>query len=114
MRKVVITGTPPQSWVDKADAITQQLVDAPDDAARKIILDANEGLWRDDRIRNWLLQQFANKCWYTEAFESVSPLHVDHFRPKGRVTNLDGSTEKGYWWLTFNWKNYGLFNAFIR
>lgn len=106
MRRVIITGTPPQVWIDKADAITAQLVAAPDEASRQAILDANEGFWRDDRIRNWLLSQFANKCWYTEADDSVSPLHVDHFRPKGRVTNLDGSHESGYWWLTFNWKNY--------
>lgn len=106
MRKVIITGTPPQDWIDEADAITLQLVAAPNEDARKVILDANEGFWRDDRIRDWLLSQFANKCWYTEAEESVSPLHVDHFRPKGRVTNLDGSHENGYWWLSFNWKNY--------
>jgi hypothetical protein len=106
MRRVVITGTPPQDWVDEADAITQQLIAAPNEAARKAILNTHEGFWRDDRIRSWLLSQFANKCWYTEAEESVSSIHVDHFRPKGRVTNLDGTTEPGYWWLTFNWKNY--------
>ena len=106
MRKVVITGMPPQDWVDEADAITQQLVAAVDADSRKEIIDDNEGFWRDDRIRNWLLGQFSNKCWYSEAEESASSIHVDHFRPKGRVTNLDGSKEAGYWWLTFNWKNY--------
>lgn len=106
MRKVVITGTPPTDWVAEANAITAQLQAAADEAARKIILDEHEGFWRDDRIRDWLMEQFANKCWYTEAEESISPIHVDHFRPKGRVKNLDGSYENGYWWLTFNWKNY--------
>jgi uncharacterized protein (TIGR02646 family) len=106
MRKVVITGTPPADWVAEADEITAQLIAAADEASRQVILDAKEGFWRDDRIRNWLLQQFANKCWYTEAEDSISPIHVDHFRPKGRVRNLDGSKESGYWWLTFNWKNY--------
>ena len=106
MRKVRITGTPPADWVAEAEAITAQLQAAPDEAARQIILDANEGFWRDARIRDWLMSQFANKCWYTEAEESISPIHVDHFRPKGRVKNLDGSYEDGYWWLTFNWKNY--------
>lgn len=106
MRKVIITGTPPADWVTEANAITAQLQVAADEAARKVILDAHDGFWRDDRIRNWLLSQFANKCWYTEAEDSISPIHVDHFRPKGRVTNLDGSRESGYWWLTFNWRNY--------
>ncbi|MDF5094247.1 hypothetical protein P3601_25295, partial [Vibrio parahaemolyticus] len=106
MRKVVITGTPPADWVAEADAITARLRAAPNEAARKTILEEKEGFWRDDRIRDWLLRQFSNKCWYTEAEESISPIHVDHFRPKGRVKNLDGSYEPGYWWLTFNWKNY--------
>lgn len=106
MRKVIITGTPPADWVAEADAITGQLHAAVNDADRQVILDRHEGFWRDDRIRDWLMGQFSNKCWYTEAEESISPIHVDHFRPKGRVKNLDGSYEGGYWWLTFNWKNY--------
>lgn len=106
MRKVVITGEPPADWVAEADAINAQLQAAADEAARQLILDRHEGFWRDDRIRDWLMNQFANKCWYTEAEESISPIHVDHFRPKGRVKNLDGSYEDGYWWLSFNWKNY--------
>jgi len=106
MRQVKITGTPPADWVAEAEVLTAQLESATDEAARDAIIKANEGFWRDDRIRNWLLQQFANKCWYTEAEESVSSYHVDHFRPKGRVTNHDGSHECGYWWLSFNWRNY--------
>ncbi len=106
MRKVVITGTPPQEWIDKASKLTEQLRKASDAKARKKIIEKNDGFWRDDRIRDWLLKQFANKCWYTEAEESVSPYHVDHFRPKGRITNLDKSKEEGYWWLTYNWENY--------
>ncbi|MCW4443736.1 hypothetical protein OHV10_05535 [Vibrio splendidus] len=106
MRKVEIKGTPPADWVAEADAITARLQAAPNEAARKAILQEKEGFWRDDRIRDWLLQRFSNKCWYTEAEESISPIHVDHFRPKGRVKNLDGTYETGYWWLTFNWKNY--------
>ncbi|MBC3346103.1 hypothetical protein HU811_05585 [Pseudomonas sp. SWRI196] len=106
MRKVIITGTPPVDWIAEADAITAQIQAAADDASRQTILDRHEGFWRDARIRNWLMSQFSNKCWYTEAEESISPIHVDHFRPKGRVKNLDGSYDDGYWWLTFNWKNY--------
>lgn len=106
MRKVVITGTPPQDWVDEADVITKSLQAAANENERKSILEANDGFWRDARIRDWLLNQFANKCWYSEAEDSVSSIHVDHFRPKVRVTNLDGSIEEGYWWLSFNYKNY--------
>jgi hypothetical protein len=106
MRRVVIQGSPPQDWVDKAEQVTTALRAAADEVARKVIIDANEGLWRDDRIRDWLLQQFGNKCWYTEAYESVSPIHVDHYRPKGRAKDLDGNECEGYWWLAFKWQNY--------
>lgn len=106
MRKVIINGAPPQDWIDKANKLTEQLKQAPDATARKQIIADNEGFWRDARIRDWLLKQFADKCWYTEALESVSAYHVDHFRPKSRITNPGKSQEDGYWWLTFNWENY--------
>lgn len=53
------------------------------------------------------LGQFNNKCWYSEAQDSVSSVHVDHYRSKGRVKGENGATpEGGYWWLAFNWNNY--------
>ena len=79
----------------------------------KAIIEANEGLWRDDRIRNWLLGLFNNKCWYTEASESVSAIHVDHYRPKGKASELDGSEAEGYWWLAFEWTNYRISGQLI-
>lgn len=106
MRRVIITGTPPQDWLDDAEEVTQQLRDAAE-ADRDAIIEANKGLWIDNRIRNWLLSQFNNKCWYSEAQESVSSIHVDHYRPKGRVKQkLCAEPEEGYWWLAFDWNNY--------
>lgn len=106
MRKVIIDGMPSQGWIDEAEKVTRRLRDAAGPEARKAIIDENEGLWRDDRIRNGLLGQFNNKCWYTESQDSVSSLHVDHFRPKIRVLDLYGNACEGYWWLAFNWNNY--------
>lgn len=107
MRKVRINGAPPADWVTTAEAVTQQLRTAPDEVAREAIIVANEGLWRDDRIRNWLLGQFNNKCWYSEAYDAAASIHVDHYRPKGRVKQALGATpEGGYWWLAFKWDNY--------
>lgn len=71
------------------------------------IIEKNKKLWKDDRVRSWMLGLFNNKCWYSEAQDSVSPYHVDHFRPKGRVTDdLSDEVSDGYWWLAFNWTNY--------
>lgn len=107
MRRIKISGTPPADWVTEAEAVTERLRVAANESARDAIIAAHESLWRDDRIRNWLLGQFNNKCWYSEAQDSVSSIHVDHYRPKGRVKQALGSKpEGGYWWLAFSWDNY--------
>lgn len=115
MRRVRIDGTPPADWVADADAVTDQLRAATDAEARKAIIDANDGLWRDERIRGWLRQQFHDKCWFSEARESVSAIHVDHFRPKGRIKDDQQRivAHEGYWWFAFNWRNYRICGQLI-
>ncbi len=95
MRRVIIQGTPPKDWVKDAEKVTKKLQKAANEKQRKRIIEKNEKLWRDKRVRNWLLEQFANKCWYTEAQESVSSYHVDHYRPKGRIKDLNGDICEG-------------------
>jgi hypothetical protein len=74
----------------------------------------NETHWRDDRIRDWLLDQFGNKCWYSEASESVSPIHIEHFRPKSSAVDDRTKMEsEGYWWLAFDWKNYRICGHYL-
>jgi hypothetical protein len=113
VRRVIIRGTPPADWVADANAVTARLHAAVNKAERDQIIEEQEVLWRDDRIRDWLLSQFANKCWYTEAYESVSSIHVDHYRPKGRVKDLDKKECEGYWWLAFDWNNYRICGQLI-
>lgn len=100
--------TPPQEWLDEAETLTEQLKNAPNDQARIALVFAHRKLWRDPRLLNWLTEIHHRKCWYSEAKESVSSYHVDHFRPKGRAAQLDKSQRPGYWWLTFDWNNYRL------
>jgi hypothetical protein len=100
--------TPPQDWMDEAEALTEQLKNAPDDKTRISLVFAHRKLWRDPRLLNWLTEIHHRKCWYSEAMESVSSYHVDHFRPKGRAAQMDKTERSGYWWLTFDWKNYRL------
>ncbi|MTJ51968.1 hypothetical protein FJR38_04410 [Anabaena sp. UHCC 0253] len=95
-----------KEWLEEAEKITCQLKSAISEDERKKIIEKNEGHWRKDIFRNWLIDQFYRKCWYSEAKESVSSYHVDHFRPKGRAKELDGSSRDGYWWLAFEWHNY--------
>jgi len=106
MRYVVVKGKPPDKWLKKAEELTKELKDASSQEEREKIIEDNEKHWKDNTFREWLISNFHGKCWYSEANESVSSYHVDHFRPKGRVTNLDKSTREGYWWLAFEWDNY--------
>ncbi|CAN7384553.1 hypothetical protein LJR084_002441 [Variovorax sp. LjRoot84] len=116
MRKVVIPANlaPPQDWLTEAQTLTQALMAATTDEEREVVIGQHEKLWRDDRVRNWLLERFNNKCWYTEAQESVSAYHVDHYRPKGRVSDVEKlNPEPGYWWLAFDWRNYRICGQLI-
>lgn len=115
MRKVVIPpqASPPASWLEQAERLSQQLQACVGEEERQDLIEANQGLWRDPRIRDWLLRLFHDKCWYSEARDSVSAIHVDHYRPKGSVLNLDGQKSSGYWWLAFVWSNYRIAGQLI-
>lgn len=106
MRHVIVKDLPPQEWLDKAEQITELLRNASSNDERQQIIKDNEAHWRKDSFRKWLIDQFHRKCWYSEAKESVSSYHIDHFRPKGRVKELNGPPREGYWWLAFRWENY--------
>jgi len=70
------------------------------------IIEQNSGLWRE--LQDWLCEKSYGKCWYTEARDSISYWHVDHYRPKAKIKDLNNVEYDGYWWLAFNWKNYRL------
>lgn len=116
MRKVRVPKDqlPPADWLAEAEAVCAELADAKTPPERDAIIEAKQKLWRDDRIRDWLLGVFHNKCWYSEAQEGVSAYHVDHYRPKGRVTDVGRvNPEPGYWWLAFQWQNYRICGQLI-
>jgi hypothetical protein len=113
MRKVVIQGAPPEEWVKRAKALEKKLTEAATPGERSALIDKHQAHWRKDEIREWLLKQFNDKCWYSEARDTAAPIHVDHFRPKGRVTDKDGTHRDGYWWLAFEWSNYRICGHFL-
>jgi hypothetical protein len=45
------------------------------------------------------------KCWYSEASLQECEGHVEHYRPKKR---LSGAGHRGYWWRAFDWTNLRL------
>ena len=40
------------------------------------------------------------KCWYSESSLQEGEGHVEHYRPKKR---LSGTHHNGYWWKAFDW-----------
>ncbi|MFB9107516.1 hypothetical protein ACFFVK_02925 [Flavobacterium gyeonganense] len=60
----------------------------------------------------------SNKCWFSEAYATVSDFQIEHFRPKKKVQlirNKDSYTEartvannEGYWWLSYELDNFRL------
>lgn len=97
---------PPQEWLDRAEAARVKLMAIADSEERKEFIEAHAKIWRD--LAEWLKELSHRKCWYSEAKETFSYWHVDHFRPKKKVKDLNGNESEGYWWLAFDWHNYRL------
>ena len=95
---------PSAAWVNKADLLTQALLNAADSAARKIIIAANQKVWTE--LKDHLSGLRKRKCWYTESINDGAHCHVDHFRPKTNALDENGEDQGGYWWLAFDWTNY--------
>jgi hypothetical protein len=93
-----------QPWIVKADDLLQQLKDAPNDDARKIVIKNNEKFWGNFKEQLLLLSH--NKCWFSEAKDCISHWEVEHFRPKKSAKDIDGTEQMGYWWLAFDWRNF--------
>lgn len=110
--KIPEDAQPYKRWQNDAGKLTQDLYNADSEQNRKNIIDNNQSLWKRPKFREWMVELFHKKCWYTESKEKVSAYHVDHFRPKGRVSDSEGSSE-GYWWIAFDWKNYRIAGQLI-
>ncbi|MES2286763.1 MAG: hypothetical protein V4547_13825 [Bacteroidota bacterium] len=95
---------PTDDWINRADAITQQLINALDHDARKVIINANQALWTE--LKEHLCNLRNRKCWYSESVNDGAHCHVDHFRPKTNALDENGDNQGGYWWLAFDWMNY--------
>jgi hypothetical protein len=63
-----------------------------------------------NRLQPAMLNLSHNKCWYSESPIGVNDFEVDHFRPKNKAVNHDGTIIKqnGYWWKAYDWENYRL------
>ena len=100
----------PAAWFAKVARLQETLEGLADSDARKAFIDSKSTVWGE--IKNRLLEMSAGKCWYSEAPDAVSDWHVDHFRPKKRALDEDGTENDGYHWLAFDWRNYRIAGSY--
>ncbi|MGY2235236.1 endonuclease [Pseudomonas gingeri] len=61
-------------------------------------------VYKSDSVKKQLDELFHGKCAYCESyFASTAPVDVEHYRPKGAVSEESG--HPGYWWLAMDWDN---------
>lgn len=117
MRHINTSGmSKPSSWLKKSRRHTKRLKAQDDLNLRKSYITSHSGHW--GLFKENFEELSNNRCWFTEAQEFISPFHIEHFRPKGRIDSIKKELkfseqvredwEIGYWWLAFNWKNYRL------
>ena len=86
----------PAGWFARAKAATQAVANGADPNDHGTI-------WRD--LKDGLANLLHDKCWYCESSVDRSDNAVDHFRPKGRVSDA-ANLHTGYSWLTFDESNF--------
>ncbi len=103
------------AWEAKARELTKELLEKNPEERAAFIKSKRDETWGNGALLEWLRSAVGNKCWYSEVPLDGADPNVDHFRPKGRVVEIDHSTlEKtgdispGYWWLAFEPKNFRL------
>jgi hypothetical protein len=94
-------------------------------AGRALVGKDFKPLWSKPKHKTTLVGNLHShaKCgWCERHREWNRELDVEHYRPKARVTRWDGSpslvsdtppqevpvSDKGYWWLAYDWNNYSL------
>ncbi|MFO0916661.1 MAG: hypothetical protein U0795_27145 [Pirellulales bacterium] len=82
------------------DALNNGIADASVTDKGKY-LDDHDGEWSYLKGSLWTLG--AAKCWFSEDIIQRDGGHVEHFRPKKR---LSGASHPGYWWRAFDWTNF--------
>lgn len=82
------------------------------DAERKEFVRSNTD-W--NLLQEIMFNLSGSKCWYSEAPPGAGDYEIDHFRPKNRSKQFDGTVLKthGYWWLAYNWRNYRLAGGLV-
>lgn len=97
------------------NAATKELLTLPEAEHGAHFKKMRDITWGHDDLVRSLKTAVGNKCWYSEVDLGGADPNVDHFRPKGRVIEIDADLQKtgaemsgGYWWLAYEVLNYRL------
>lgn len=86
----------PAGWLQRAQVAAQAVAGGADPNDYSTV-------WRE--LKNGLADLLHDKCWYCETQVDRSDNAVDHFRPKGRVSDA-ANPHSGYRWLAFDPTNF--------
>lgn len=86
----------PDGWLDRATVAKEAIANGEDPGEHAAV-------WRE--LKDGLADLFNDKCWYCEVPVPRSDNAVDHFRPKGRVSDA-AKEHSGYRWLAFDQSNF--------
>jgi len=94
------------AWEDKAKSHLDAI--KPLDKKERSKYWSKNNIWAE--LYSALSELSGDKCWYTESKENSSEWQVDHFRPKAKSIDENGDEilDCGYWWLSYDWKNFRL------
>ncbi|MBP2316273.1 hypothetical protein [Azospirillum soli] len=84
-------------WLEEAEAATRAVVQ------NGAVPGERDQIWRDVKAK--LADLLHDKCWFCETPIPRSDNAVDHFRPKGRVSDAK-QEHSGYRWLAFERGNF--------
>ncbi len=98
--------TPSAAWREKSRVATEELKRMVTMRERLDYIEDNAHVWRE--LRDELINKFGSRCWFTDAKETIARLDTEHFRPKAKALEEDGSEREGYWWLAFELSNLRL------
>lgn len=100
-----------QDWLATAQVHLQNIQNL-DHAGRSAYF-ARNGDWSS--LYDVLSALSFNKCWYSESPEGASEFEVDHYRPKNRSKQKDGTilSPDGYWWLAYEISNFRLTGSLV-
>jgi len=96
----------PDSWMKKSKTAFDAITRCTTSQERAKMLKKYARVWGNPELKTALESLSHGKCWYCESKDERSDHPVDHFRPKGAVSEC--ADHEGYWWLAFDWTNYRL------